>query len=255
MNISEQELQIFSRHLILKEFNEKLFDNLQKKKITIVGVGGIGCPAAQYLVAAGIKVLKLIDGDIIQKNNLNRQILYSIYDIGKSKTETSKKKLHGINPECNIDAIPTHLDSKNVNEYLYNSSLVIDTTDNWKSMILINQYCVDQSIPLISSSAQGFEGQITLFKNLPAKHLCLQCIFPNKKEPDLARCDSVGVLGTATGIAGLIVAQKAINFFLEKKLDNIMTMVNVKTLKIDNLKIKKNVKCQYLRKNNYIKKI
>ena len=90
MNISEQELQIFSRHLILKEFNEKLFDNLQKKKITIVGVGGIGCPAAQYLVTAGIKILKLIDGDIIQNNNLNRQILYSIYDIGKSKTETSK---------------------------------------------------------------------------------------------------------------------------------------------------------------------
>ena len=138
----------------------------------IVGMGGIGCPAAQYLVTAGIKILKLIDGDIIQKNNLNRQILYSIYDIGKLKTETSKKKLHGINPECNIDAIPTYLDSKNINKYLHNSSLVIDATDNWKSMILINQYCVDQSITLISSSAQGFEGQITLFKNLPTKSIC-----------------------------------------------------------------------------------
>ena len=76
----------------------------------------------------------------------------------------------------------------------------------------------------------------------------MECIFPNKKEPVLARCDSIGVLGTATGITGLIVAQKTINFFLEKKLDNIMTMVNVKTLKIDNVKIKKNVKCQYLKK-------
>lgn len=91
MNISEQELQIFSRHLILKEFNEKLFNDLQKKKITIVGLGGIGCPAAQYLVAAGIKILKLIDGDLIQKTNLNRQILYSVYDIGKSKAKTAKK--------------------------------------------------------------------------------------------------------------------------------------------------------------------
>ena len=93
MNISEQELQIFSRHLILKEFNEKLFYYLQTKKIAIVGVGGIGCPAAQYLVAAGIKILKLIDGDLIQKTNLNRQILYSAYDIGKSKTDTAKKKI------------------------------------------------------------------------------------------------------------------------------------------------------------------
>ena len=250
MSISEQELQIFSRHLILKEFNEKLFNNLQKKKITIVGLGGIGCPAAQYLVAAGIKILKLIDGDLIQKTNLNRQILYSVYDIGKLKTKIAKKKLHGINPECNIDITSTHLDFKNINNNLLNSSLVVDATDNWKSMILINDYCVDQSIPLISSSAIGFDSQITLFNNLPTKHLCLRCIFPNKKEPNLARCDSVGVFGTATGIAGLIIAQKTINFFLEKKSDNIMTMANVRTLKINNLKIKKNVKCPYLIKNN-----
>ena len=78
----------------------------------------------------------------------------------------------------------------------------------------------------------------------------MQCIFPNKKEPDLARCDTVGVLGTATGITGLIVAQKTMNFFLEKKLENLMTMVNVKSLKIDNLKIKKNINCQYFKKNN-----
>ena len=165
MNISEQELQIFSRHLILKEFNEKLFNNFQKKKIAIVGVGGIGCPAAQYLVAAGIKILKLIDGDLIQKTNLNRQILYSIYDLGKSKAKTAKKQLYGTNPECKIEAISAHLDSKNINKYLYNSSLVIDATDNWKSMILINQYCVNQSIPLISSSTVGFDSQITLFNN------------------------------------------------------------------------------------------
>ena len=80
--------------------------------------------------------------------------------------------------------------------------------------------------------------------------MCLQCIFPNKKEPDLARCDSVGVLGTAAGIAGLIVAQKTLNFFLEKRLDNSMTIVDIKSLKIDNLKIKKNTNCQYIVKNN-----
>ena len=250
MNISEQELQIFSRHLILKEFDEKLFKNLQNQKITIIGLGGIGCPASQYLVAAGIKMLKLIDGDSIQKTNLNRQLLYSIDDIGKSKTVIAKKKLLGINPECSIDIITSYLDSKNIQEYLKKSSLIIDATDNWKSMILINKYCVNHSIPLISSSVVGFDSQVTLFNNLPKKHLCLQCIFPNKKEPILARCDSVGILGTAAGIAGLIVAQKVINFLLEKKLEDIMTMVNIKSLKIDNLKIKKNAKCQYIFNNN-----
>ena len=250
MNISEQELQIFSRHLILKEFNEKSFNFLQKQKITIIGLGGIGCPAAQYLVSAGIKKIKLIDGDIIQKTNLNRQILYSIKDIGKSKVEIAKKKLNDINPECNINIISSHLELKNINKFLKNSSLIIDATDNWKSMILINKYCVNKSIPLISSSVVGFDSQVTLFNNLPKKHLCLQCVFPNKKEPDLARCDSVGVIGTAAGITGLIVAQKTLNFFLEKRLDNYMTIMNIKSLKIDNLKIKKNAKCQYIVKNN-----
>jgi len=250
MNISEQELQIFSRHLILKEFDEKSFNNLQKQKITLIGLGGIGCPAAQYLVSAGVKKIKLIDDDIIQKTNLNRQILYSIKDIGKSKVKIAKKKLNNINPECNIDAIFAHLESENINKYLNNSSLIIDSTDNWKSMILINKYCVNKSIPLVSSSVVGFDSQITLFNNLPKEHLCLQCIFPNKKEPDLARCDTIGILGTAAGIAGLIVAQKTLNFFLEKKLDNFMTMVDTKSLKIDNLKIKKNTNCQYVVNNN-----
>ena len=96
--------------------------------------------------------------------------------------------------------------------------MIIDATDNWKSMILINKYCVNKSIPLVSSSVVGFDSQVTLFNNFPKKHLCLQCIFPNKKEPDLARCDSVGVLGTAAGIAGLIVAQKTIKFLFRKKI-------------------------------------
>ena len=247
MSISEQELEIFSRHLILKEFNEKSFNNLQQQKVTIVGLGGIGCPAAQYLVSAGIKKLKLIDADFIQKNNLNRQILYSIKDVGNYKSETAKKKLLNINPNCNINALSYYLDSKNIDKFLKDSSLVIDATDNWKSMILINKYCVNHSIPLISSSVVGFDSQVTLYKNSPDEHLCLQCLFPNNKEPDLSRCESVGVLGTATGIAGLIVAQKTINLFIEKKKDdNYITMVNIKSLEISNIKIKKNVNCQCL---------
>ena len=105
MNISEQELEIFSRHLILKDFNDSNFRKLQKKKVTIIGMGGIGCPTAQYLVATGIKNIKLIDRDKVQKNNLNRQILYSIKDIGQRKTNIAQQKLNNINPECNIQNI------------------------------------------------------------------------------------------------------------------------------------------------------
>ena len=250
MNISDQELEIFARHLILKEFNNDALKNLINCKLVMVGMGGIGCPATQYLVSAGIKNIKLIDSDVVEKNNLNRQTLYSFKDIGKYKSDIAKKKLLGINPECKIESINDYLNSTNIDKNFSNASLIIDSTDNWKSMKLINKYCVDKSIPLISASAVGFDSQITFFRNLPNKHLCLQCIFPNNIEPDLSRCDTVGVMGTATGLTGIIVAQKTINYLLDEKIeDNLMLMVNTKSLIITKIKIKKNKNCKCLEKN------
>ena len=158
MNISEQELQIFSRHLILKEFNEKLFNDLQKKKITIVGLGGIGCPAAQYLVAAGIKILKLIDGDLIQKTNLNRQILYSIYDIGnllQAKALGERKKAIS----CYKKAIQIQPNHTNAHWCLHSFAPDIDEA----LKILKKSYRVNNRFlknKIMISALQGFKGCI-----------------------------------------------------------------------------------------------
>ena len=104
----------------------------------------------------------------------------------------------------------------------------------------------NQSIPLVSSSTVGFDSQITLFNNLPTKHLCLQCIFPNKKEPNLARCDTVGILGTAAGLAGIISAQKTINFFMKfNDSNNLLILINCKTLSVNHIKIEKKTNCKY----------
>ena len=105
MSISDQQLEIFSRQLILKEFNDKVFQFIQKQHVVIIGMGGIGCPTAQYLLATGIKKITLIDYDCVEINNLNRQILYSINDLGRKKVEVAKNKLKGINPSCNIKII------------------------------------------------------------------------------------------------------------------------------------------------------
>jgi len=248
MIISEQELQIFSRHLILKEFKDKLFNKFRKQNITIVGMGGIGCPTAQYLISTGIKKIKIIDGDIIQKTNLNRQTLYTIDDIGESKVKIAKKSLLYINPESKIQTKNYFLNKRNINKYLKNSNLIIDATDNWQTMLEINKYCVKNNLPLISSSAISFDSQVTLFYNMPKKHLCLQCVFPNKKDIDIPRCETIGILGTAAGIAGIVTAQKTINFFLNKEMKNVMTMINMKSLEINNIKIKKNIYCPILNK-------
>ena len=248
MSTTDEEFDIFSRQLILKEFNESSFIKLQKKKISIVGIGGIGCPLTQYLVSTGIKNINLFDNDIIKKNNLNRQNLYSIKDIGKKKTIIAKERLLGINPNTNINSYPERITEGNIN-LLRNSSVIIDGSDNWVTMKLINNYAVKNNIPLLSASAVGFNIQIILFENNKNKHLCLECIFPNEKEPNLARCDTVGILGTVAGLAGLISAQKTINFFMKFNNDNnLLTLIDCKELSVINIKINEHSNCK-LKKN------
>ncbi|SVD26376.1 uncharacterized protein METZ01_LOCUS379230, partial [marine metagenome] len=119
-------------------------------------------------------------------------------------------------------------------------------SDNWKTMRLINDYSLKNNIPLLSASAVGFDIQIVLFENKKNNHLCLNCIFPNEKEPNLARCDTVGILGTAAGLAGILTAQKTINFFMKFNDDNnFLTLVDCKTLAVNHIKIEKKTDCKY----------
>ena len=123
--------------------------------------------------------------------------------------------------------------------------MIVDTSDNWLTMRLINKYSVKNNIPLLSASAVGFDIQIILFKNKINTHFCLQCIFPNKNEPDLARCDTVGILGTTAGLAGIISAQKIINYFMDfNDSTNILTLIDSKTLSLNNIKSKYSDKCE-----------
>jgi len=249
VSITEEELEIFSRQLILKDFNNEKFNELQKKEISIIGLGGIGCPLAQYLISSGTKKLNIFDGDIIQKNNLNRQTLYTIKDIGKKKSITAKKKLLGTNPNATINSYNYKITKDNLH-LLKNSSIIIDASDNWETMRTINEYAAKNNLPLLSISVVGFDIQIILFENNIHNHLCLECIFPNHNEPELARCEKIGIMGTATGLAGIISAQKTINFLLKfNEKINILTLVDSKLFSISHIKIKKNLDCklQYIK--------
>ena len=240
MSISKKELELFSRHLILKEFNEKNFNFIQKQRITLVGVGGIGCPIAQYLVATGIKNLKIIDSDKVELSNLNRQTLFDQNDVNKKKAFIASRRLKKINKNINIEGISEKVTNKNITKLLSNSSLIIDTTDNWKSMFLINKFCVKNFIPLLSCSILGLDGQAILFKNSKDGHMCLNCIYPNPDDPNLPRCETVGILGTTAGITGLIGVQLIINFLTNNQVNTEkIIMINTKSLKIDYIKIKK----------------
>ena len=247
MTYSDYEYEIFSRQFILKVFSEQNIEKLEKSKVSIIGIGGIGCPLATYLVSSGIKYLQLIDGDIIEKSNLNRQILFTSDDIGQKKVAIAKKKLLKTNPNCQIKIIDENLNKSNTIN-LSNSSIIIDTCDSWETMKIVNEYCVKESISLISSSVVGFDVEVALFENKKNHHLCLNCLFPNKNDIDLPRCDTVGVSGIATGMAGLLAAQKTINFLINlKQENNILSLLNVLKLDLQNINLKNNSKC-YLNK-------
>ena len=247
MTYSDYEYEIFSRQFILKVFSEQNIEKLEKSKVSIIGIGGIGCPLATYLVSSGIKYLQLIDGDIIEKSNLNRQILFTSDDIGQKKVAIAKKKLLKTNPNCQIKIIDENLNKSNTIN-LSNSSIIIDTCDSWETMKIVNEYCVKESISLISSSVVGFDVEVALFENKKNHHLCLNCLFPNKNDIDLPRCDTVGVSGIAAGMAGLLAAQKTINFLINlNKENNILSLLNVLKEDLQNINLKNNRKC-YLNK-------
>jgi len=247
MNYSDYEYEIFSRQFILKSFSEKNIGKLSTSTVSIIGLGGIGCPLATYLISSGIKKLQLIDADTIEKSNLNRQILFTSEDIGEKKVIIAQKKLLKINPNCQIKIIDENL-SKINSDKLFNSSIIIDTSDNWKTMKLVNEYCVKQSLPLISSSVVGFDVEVALFENKENYHLCFNCLFPNENDVEIPRCDTVGVSGIAAGMAGLITAQKTINFLINLNIEsNILSLLNVLNGDLQNINLKNNNKC-YLNK-------
>ena len=241
---SEKEYEIFSRLFILNEFSENNLKKLSEVKIGIVGMGGIGCPLSQYLVNSGIKDLLLVDGDIVEKSNLNRQILFNINDIGEKKVKIAKSKLNLINSACKINVIDQNIDSFNLDS-LNECSIVVDATDDWLASKLLNKYCLNNSINFLYASALRHDLQIILFENKKqGSHLCLNCIFPNKHDVDLPRCETVGISGISAGLAGLIAAQKIINFSLNLKVEtNILTVSDGKQLRIDNIIIKSKHDC------------
>ena len=243
-NYSDEEYKIFSRLFILNEFSEENLKKLSNIKIGIVGMGGIGCPLSQYLVNSGIKDLVLVDGDIVEKSNLNRQILFNLDDIGKKKVDVAKEKLKLINTECKINIINKNIDSFNLN-YLKECLIIVDATDSWFTSKLLNKYCLENSINFLYSSVLKHDLQLILFNNSNrTNHLCLNCIFPNKDDVDLPRCSSVGISGISAGFAGLVAAQKIINFTLNLKDEtNIMTISDGKKLSIDNIIIKSKHDC------------
>lgn len=213
-NFSNEQIERYSRHIILKEVGGLGQTKLLESKILVIGAGGLGSPTALYLAAAGVGTLGIIDHDTVDISNLQRQILHGTSDVGQPKVVSAKATLNEINPDVEIVMYQQRLSSENVFQLFEDYDLVIDGCDNFPTRYLINDACVMIGKPNIHGSIFQFEGQVTVF--YPGKGPCYRCLYPSPPPPGMApSCQDAGVFGVLPGMVGSVQAVEAIKVLLE----------------------------------------
>lgn len=210
--LSPQEQLRFSRQTMLKSIGEHGQQALKNAKVMIVGIGGLGNPVSQYLNAAGIGTLYLVDGDSIDISNLPRQVLFNESQVSQAKADTAAEQLKQQNSATDIEVLDEMLDEELADYYFPLVDLILDCTDNIATRYLINQKCLEHKKPLIIGAATGFDGQYMFVDPTVEDSACYQCLFPiNKKAPE-NNCQTLGILGPILAIVGGLQALQAIKF-------------------------------------------
>jgi sulfur-carrier protein adenylyltransferase/sulfurtransferase len=214
MRLSAEELQRYSRHLLMPEVSSEGQRRLKAARILSIGAGGLGSPAALYLAAAGVGTIGIVDFDEVDLSNLQRQILHGTKDIGRSKLESARDRLRDINPEIEIELHECRFSSENASQLVEQYDVVVDGSDNFPTRYLSNDVCVFARKPNVYGSVFRFEGQTTVF----APHLggpCYRCLFPEPPPPDsVPNCAQAGVLGVLPGIIGMLQAIETIKLIV-----------------------------------------
>ena len=205
MSFSEQEVERYARHLVLREIGGPGQQKLKAAKVLVVGLGGLGAPAALYLAAAGVGMLGLLDPDQVSLSNLQRQVLYGVDDIGRDKVLSAGLRLSQLNPEIEIEPIPQALTADNARDLVRGYDLVLDGTDDFATRFAVNAACVAEGKPLVSGAIGRWSGQVGVFAGRP----CYQCLVP-EIPPDAETCSVVGVVGALAGVIGSMMALEAI---------------------------------------------
>ncbi len=204
----------YKRHILLPEIGEVGQQKLLESKVLLLGAGGLGSPAALYLAAAGVGTLGIVDMDIVDASNLQRQILHNIDRVGERKVDSAKKTLTQLNPDVNVITYDVRFSAENVLDIIDGYDVVVDGTDNFPTRYLLNDGSLIKQIPVVHGSIFRFEGQVTVFD--PYKGPCYRCLLPEPPPPELApSCAEAGVLGVLPGIVGSIQALETIKLLLD----------------------------------------
>lgn len=244
--MNDQELLRYSRHILLDDFGIEGQERLLSSSAIVFGVGGLGCAAAMYLALSGVKKITLVDNDKVEITNLQRQILHTINSLGQNKTHSAKHMLSLYNKDVQINAIPEIISGSILYDYVRESDVVLDCTDNFSSRYSINKVCVRTSTPLVSGSAINFSGQISVYDLRDICSPCYNCLFPEKKEAEDINCANMGILSPIVGIIGSLQAAEAIRILAKMTfsgLTNNLLIFNIIDMDIRKLKIHRDHGC------------
>jgi len=239
----EQNLR-YARHTMLPEVGEAGQVKLLKSRVLCLGAGGLGSPSAYYLAAAGIGTIGIIDDDVVDASNLQRQILHATDRVGLPKVESAEKTLRGLNPDVKVKPYKARLTTENVMDILKDYDVIVDGVDNFPTRYLVNDASLKLNIPVVHASIYRFEGQLTSF--IPGAGPCYRCLYPSPPPPDMApSCQEAGVLGVLPGVVGVLQATEAIKIILGsgKSMAGRLLMYDALGTKFREMKLRKDPGC------------
>ncbi len=212
--MNDQQLLRYSRHILLPEIGIEGQQKLLEAHALIIGVGGLGCPAALFLAASGVGTLTLCDSDTVDLTNLQRQILHRTASIGMAKIDSARIALAEINPEVHVATLNERVDQTRLSELVAQADVVLDCSDNFATRYALNQTCVQLKKPLVSGAATRFDGQVTVFDLRRHDSPCYHCLYPEQAEAEETRCAVMGVFAPLVGIIGSMQAAEALKLLL-----------------------------------------
>ncbi|MBL7684994.1 MAG: molybdopterin-synthase adenylyltransferase MoeB [Deltaproteobacteria bacterium] len=244
-SLNKEQLERYARHILMPEVGEEGQVKLLESKVFLIGAGGLGCPAAYYLAAAGVGTIGIVDHDVVDRSNLQRQILHNEERVGEPKVESAKKTLKLLNPDINIITYREKLNRENVMEIIKDYDVIVNGCDNFPTRYLINDACVFLKKPLVDGSIFRFEGQVCVFDSEQAGP-CYRCLYPEPPPPEMApSCQEAGVFGALPGIVGTTQAIEVIKILLGKgdPLIGRLLVFDALKMKFRELKIRRDPQC------------
>lgn len=235
----------YTRQTILDEIGEAGQESLENASVLVIGAGGLGCPALQYLAAAGIGHIGIADFDVVEESNLQRQILFTMDQLGQNKSTAAKEKLNALNPNIKISVFEEGLNEDNVEELFTAFDIIIDGTDNFDSKYLINDAGVKFGKPIIYGAINQFDGHVSVFDAKQGP--CYRCLYPAKPKGHIPNCAEAGVIGAVAGIIGTTQAMECIKLIIDHEnfepLIGTLFSIDLKTMRTRSLEIPKDPNC------------